>query len=713
MTSIGKNLARQGALKLRTNIKVSPSFALSGGLNIMDAPMEIPPGQLLGCSNYEPNIKGGYRRFDGYERFDGHPSPSDSSYVSVPITTAGTPTIGSTLSESGSGAYGIVAYNDAANKTIVLVGVVGTFVGNGSTLTPGPYTTVGVPLINNANTTALADSYYYQKWLYLQAAIGPVGGAACSGPVRGAWMYKANVYAFRDNAAGTAGTMWKGTATGWSQIALGFQVAYKTGSYFDGAMDPIPEGSVLTGATSGATFTVLRVVTKSGTWGTDAAGYFITNTITGTPTANENLKLGATVVAVYVSNTAQALPAGGKYKFRNFNFNAVQTPVNGFRMYAINGVGQGFEYDDSGVFTFISTGMSTDVPTALEVHASYLFFSFAGGSLQNSGYQQPLSWNPVTGADARQVGENVTFLREDVSQTLIIGTRRQLWSLTGLQVEQFQVQVYSANTGAIAGTDESPGQMIFGEDRGITTIAAAAQYGNFQTGALTDDILTLIEKQFQTDTVVGAITTRKKNLYRLLFASGAVYCLAINSAGQFTGWTTGTWVHPPSCFSCGFTQQTNAPQVERAFFGSTNGYVYEVDKGRSFDGQAVSHFIKLNYWNINSPSIIKKFRYLQLDVVPEGSAGILVGVDTNYGNASGMTSPSVALGGNGGLWNIALWDQFIWDNPTYTGVQWKLEVEGYNISLVVSGNAVNDTPFTARGLIYQYSPRIINRNTGT
>jgi hypothetical protein len=92
---------------------------------------------------------------------------------------------------------------------------------------------------------------------------------------------------------------------------------------------------------------------------------------------------------------------------------------------------------------------------------------------------------------------------------------------------------------------------------------------------------------------------------------------------------------------------------------------------------------------------------------------VVLGCDCDYGNLSDMTSPSFALGGNGGLWDIAIWDQFIWDNPTYTGIQYKLELEGYNISLVMSGSAVNDVPFTARGMIYEYTARIINRNTGT
>lgn len=712
MGNISQFLNKSGALKQRTEIKVSPYFTLTGGINVNDNPMAIPPGELMGCQNFEPSILGGYRRFDGYERFDGHTSPSDAPYTTIHFISAFSPTVGTTLTESGSGATGVVAYVDNANMNVVFVNVTGAFVGNGSSFTGGG-TSSGAPYVNSAQTTALADAYWYQKWLYFQSFIAPVGGVNCSGPVRGVWAYKASVYAFRDSADGSHGTMWQSTGTGWTQVALGVKVRYKLGVYADGAMDPIPEGTVLTGATSGATFTVRRVATLTGTWGLDAAGYIITSAITGTPVANELLKVGGTTYATYLSSAAQTLPPGGVYKFRNFNFNAVQTPVTGFRMYGVNGVGNGFEYDDSGVFTLIETGMTTDVPTNLEVHASYLFFSFKGGSLQNSGYQNPLSWNPVFGADARQVGEDVTFLREDVSQTLVIGTRRQLWMLTGLQTEQFQVQVYASNTGAIAMTDENPGQMIVGEDRGITSVAAAAKYGNFEAASLTDKIQKLIVPQFNTDTVVGAIVTRKKNMYRLVFASGEVYCLSINAQGKFTGWLTGQWSHTPTCISCGFTQQSNQPQVERAFFGDNNGYVYEIDKGRSFDGLVVDFFLKLNYWHLKSPAVYKRFRYLQLDLQPEGSASIFVGADCNYGNLSGMTSPTYELGGGGGLWDIAKWDQFIWDAPTYAGVQLKLELEGYNISTVVSGSAINDTPFTVTGGLYQYTPRVINRNTGT
>lgn len=708
-------LARSGALRVRTQIKTADRYQFDGGLNLMDPPSEVLPGQLLGCLNYEPGVRGGYRRCDGYERIDGHPSPSDSPFTVVPTTTAYAPAPGVVVTESGSGATGITAYVDTTNNTLVLVGVTGVFVGIGSTLTStaGTATTLGIPSVNNASTTQLSTEYYLQKYLYLQGSIGPVGGSSSSGAVLGACPYLANVYAFRNNAAGTAADMWVSSSTGWTKVALGIKVRFNAGIY-SASMQAPAEGTVLTGATSGATMTIKRINAATGTWGTDAAGYFIVSSITGTPVANELLKVGTVTYMTYLSNAAQTLPSGGYYRFRTFNFNAGNNPASGFRMYGTNGVGNGFEYDAvNNTFTLIETGMSPDTPDHLEVHASYLFYSFPGGSLQNSGYQLPLNWNAVFGASSRSVGEDVTFMREDVSQTMVIGTRRRVWVLTGISIELFQIKVYSANTGAVANTDEQPGQIVFMEDRGFTTVSASAQYGDFEANSLSDLILNLIPNLVYSDTPIGAVTTRKKNLYRVMFKSGSVYMTGINAAGKFSGWTTGGVLVTPSCFIGGFTQQSTGVQIERSFMGSTNGYLYEIDKGYSFDGQNMQHFLRLAYNSSRSPDEFKRYRRIQIDLTPEGPLSLFMSVDYDYGNRSGQANQPLSYSGNGGFWDVATWDQFNWDGAQYAQALMKVEGEGYNIGLFFAGNSNNDAPMTLYGASLQWSPRVINRNTGS
>jgi hypothetical protein len=713
---ISTALAQRGAIRVKSMTRTADAYQFNGGLNIMDSTSVVKPGELLGCLNYEPGVRGGYRRWDGYERMDGHPSPSLTSFMSVGVGVGFAPPVGATLTESGSGATGQVCYVDSINNVIVATNISGSFIGNGSTITAsvGGATISTTPaFLDGATTTALTNQYSLAKYNYLQSFIGPVGGSSSSGPVIGVCPYAETVYAFRNNAAGTAADMWAATSSGWSKVALGLKVRFDTGVFNQSMTAPL-EGTVLVGATSACSMTIKRINANSGTWGADAAGYFIVSSITGTPSAGELLQVGGVTYMTYRSFEYQVLPPDGTYRFRLYNFNAAQDPATGFRMYGVNGVGNGFEYDStSDTFVLIETGMSPDTPQHLEVHASYLFYGFLGGSLQNSGYQYPLNWNPVFGASERSVGAEITFMREDVSQTLVIGTRLNVWTLTGISLELFQIKIYSSNTGAIARTDEQPGKMMFMEDRGFTTVAATAHFGEFESSSLSDKILTLVAELIQNDTPVGAVVTRYKNMYRLMFSSGEVLCAGVNAQGDLGGWTTGSVLVTPSCFNGGYTQAAGSVQVERCFMGATDGYVYEMDRGYSFDGQNLTHFLRLAYNSSRTPDLFKRYRKVQIDLQPEGYCSLSISVDFDYGNRSGQANQPLSFTGNGGFWDVALWDRFNWDGAQYAQASMKLDGEGYNIGLFFAGESNNDAPLTIYGASLQWAPRVINRNTGS
>lgn len=121
-------------------------FALKGGLNLVDAPLAIPNGMVLGAINYELDVRDGYRRIDGYERFDGQNSPTDASYWILNFdagdsfyTADAAPEIGARMEGVTSGAIGELglimlssgawATNDAAGYMVVFQ-ITGTFQDN-------------------------------------------------------------------------------------------------------------------------------------------------------------------------------------------------------------------------------------------------------------------------------------------------------------------------------------------------------------------------------------------------------------------------------------------------------------------------------------------------------------------------------------------------------------------------------------------------------
>jgi hypothetical protein len=73
--------ARQSARNTRpSRVRDNDYYAFDGGLNLTATPLQLKPGELIGCLNYEISDEGGYRRIQGFERYDGQQQPSDASY---------------------------------------------------------------------------------------------------------------------------------------------------------------------------------------------------------------------------------------------------------------------------------------------------------------------------------------------------------------------------------------------------------------------------------------------------------------------------------------------------------------------------------------------------------------------------------------------------------------------------------------------------------
>ena len=94
--------------------------------------------------------------------------------------------------------------------------------------------------------------------------------------MRGVWVYNGDVHAVRDNMDATEGVLHMATGSGWQAQIPGRSLA------FTGGKEEIAEGDTITGATSGATAIVKRVIVTSGSWdANDAAGRFILSGQTG------------------------------------------------------------------------------------------------------------------------------------------------------------------------------------------------------------------------------------------------------------------------------------------------------------------------------------------------------------------------------------------------------------------------------------------------
>jgi hypothetical protein len=431
--------------------------------------------------------------------------------------------------------------------------------------------------------------------------------------------------------------------------------------------------------------------------------------VTGTISAGADLFDGTTkkCSAAFASPLIEwTIPTGGTYRWREHNFAGYED--RSF-LYAVNGVGKALEFDGNYV-TLIETGMSIDTPNHIAVLNEHLVLAFPGGSVQNSGYQEPLIFNPIIGADERSAGADVVMMQEETNRTLYVATRQQTYVFYGDVVENFQFRLYAPENGAVENTVGRLGHTIYLDDRGFVSLKAASEFGNFELSSISKSIEPLVRRIVSNAYPIGVVVSKRLNLYRIVFSDGSGLSIGIRPGGKLTGWMPFSLSHTPSCFDSSEIE-LGLVYNERSFMGCADGYVRELDVGRSFDGLPIEAFLRLSYHHSGSPEIVKKYRRAQIDVEITGKSSVRTTVDYNYGLKTGQTAEDREFTGGGGFWNIDNWDEFLWSQPGFDQEVMKIEGSGFNIGFFFYSKADDQVPITLYGVSLQHSKRRINRGT--
>lgn len=674
---------------------------LQGGLDLITPTLNLPPGICRAAQNFECSITGGYSRIVGYERFDGRPSPSNATYFTFALSGFNTLAIGNVMVGQTSGATatccGLTQASSVANTAaytqltgifqlgeVIKVGA--TVIGTVTSITP-----VVTDQATGAQFTANAADVY-------RANISAVPG---SGNVLGVFRLNGVVYAWRNNVGGTAAAIYKSSGTGWVNVPTGWSLSFNTGTGL------IVDGASVVGHTSGATGTVGRVVLESGTWGTNAAGRLILTATTGTFSAGEQLWVGGVNQALAVgAATAITIQPSGNYNFSLYNFGLGGTGVA--RLYGADGVNHGFEFDGT-VYVPINTGMTLDAPVNVVAHKNSLFFSF-GPSLQFSGLGLPYQWSVITGAGELAMPGAITNLlpqpgRQDTG-ALCIWTDENTYILYGSSATSFQLVPFNIGTGAIANTAQNMSDTYVLEMRGVLSLTTTLNYGNFEPNAITMHIRPFI--QTHRTIVTSAILNREKAQYRVFFSDGSgLYCSFLNK--QFVGVMPVMFPNPVMCVAEGSSSSSG----ETTFFGSTNGMVYQLDAGTSFDGANIQAYLTLVYNSQQSHRYLKRYRRASLEISGSTYTPLTIGYSFSYGsvNVAQPNNANYVAPFQIPFWDSFTWDAFVWDGQGLSPTEIQMVGTAENVAITIASNTNYTASYTINTATIHTSKRRMLRGT--
>lgn len=668
---------------------------MSGGLDEITQPLERAAGTLISGTNFEAVSGGGYSRCSGYERFDGRARPSDAAYKILLLDRFLLPiSVGDTVTGITSGATGsvIASVSTSGEKYVAVTKITGTFVIGESLKVVTVDPRGEITDISEGVSSALTHAQYlYLAGEVYRALIAAVPG---TGSVLGVVEYNDVTYAFRETAG--AALLYKSTAGGWSLVPMLKELSFTSG----GGAYEVVVGNTITGATSGATGIVRKVVLKSGTWGAGtAAGKFMIDTQVGVFVA-ENLNVGANLnVATIAGNSATvSMLSGGKFAFIIENFGGLASTRY---VYGCDGVNRGFEFDGT-ILTPIDTGMVLDKPLHLTEHKKHLCFAFAA-SFQHSAPGTPHVWSAIVGAGEIALGDNITGFYSQpgsaASAALSIFTRNRTQMLYGSGVGDWNLVPYRKELGAYAYTIQDVGYTMFLDDLGITEFKTAQEFGNFNHATVSDRIRNSINDL--KSLAISSCVCRKKNEYRLFFSDGSAYYVTMHF-GKVYGIMLQS--HPMVANVLWSGEAVNGD--ERIYAGGEDGFVYQMEKGTSFDGTDISYDLALSYNFHKSPRIEKEYHNSTVEISSDSYVEFSLGYSLGYGSSENPqpdTQP-VIRDFRAAQWDSGyFWDAFSWDGQFLSPSVLDTRGRGENISIAVSGISAIVKSFDLTMVIVQYT----------
>jgi len=459
-------------------------------------------------------------------------------------------------------------------------------------------------------------------------------------------------------------------------------------------------GDKVTGGTSAATGTVTAVTVDTGDWhDANAAGSITMSGISGTFQDNEALNISVDAMAkcdgTQVANT---LGANGRYEAINHNFYALERT---FRMYACNGVGLAFEFDGTTLCPIKTRPRDDDYPTHIQRHSFYILLGYADGRMANSSLGQPLVFNAILGALETGVGDQITGMISQNKSTTVIYSRNRYHILTGEVTTIFVLDSYDDGVGAQEWSAQRVGVPWAFDDRGISNVSATDVYGNFLHSTMSEKVQSFIKDK--TGLVQCSMKDRSRGLYRLFFSDKSGLTLTF-WRGQVRGIVPFELSHQAYCAAS--EEDSNGKEV--LLLGGDDGYVYELNKGTSFDDQARECFAVTNHSNYGYPGNKKKFRVAHVKVRSEGKSSVQVGAIYTYEDPDVPQQDlvsSTVYGGPGGRWNNANWNEFNWGASFVGRIRRKLGHRGETCALMYYSSSKYDSNYTIEGHTMHFTPR--------
>ena len=324
----------------------------------------------------------------------------------------------------------------------------------------------------------------------------------------------------------------------------------------------------------------------------------------------------------------------------------------------------------------------------------------------------PLDFDPTTFSGVINMEDEILDLQITTGDVLVVMCKNSIQLVKALSVGDattsavtdylFSNSTLTSNVGCIANTAHRVfDDLIYIDDRGLTSLEATDKFGDFETKSYSKSIQRTLNLNLPN--VVGSYVDSGQNQYRLLFSDGFGVIFTFSMTSNKSATTSFKTVKGATTFR----YLINVTSVGEKIFGSDNGFLYKIDSGTSFNGFSIETNLTTCYYHYQSPTIIKRFREVFFEGFIPFHLNFSIKANFDYRDvryiSSTVQDELIVSGGLGDSYGSGVYDVMRYGSSEGQTSVYYIASYGTSMSLSLKTSNKYVEPHTLSSMITQYT----------
>ena len=393
-----------------------------------------------------------------------------------------------------------------------------------------------------------------------------------------------------------------------------------------------------------------------------------------------------------------------RYTFERFNFNGTD------KIIFADGANHASTWDGTNLVDMngasgTGAGTAPSAPQLITIFKDHIFY--ADSTTNTVTFSAPFSENDFTsgnGAGTIKIDSTIVGMKVFREELYIFGATR-IFKLTGSSSSNFAMQPVARSIGCVSGftIQEFAGDLVYLGPDGLRTIAGTSRIGDVELGTISQAVRPLFAEQPDPE-LFESLVIPSKTQYRIFFCNDGrldretkgIVCVLKGEGYEFSELRG---IKPAS------TDTERLSGVETVIHGGYDGYIYQQEKGNSFDGAEIEGTFRSPDLTMGDAGVSKSFTHLLINYSPESAVNATIALKYDYSVDTAVNPAPYPLSVSSlvSVYGTQVYGAGIYGGASDPVLRQPIEGSGYAIAIRIVDDGTTSSPYTMRGFQLEFS----------